>query len=157
MKYTHRVAVGAYLFDRKGRLLLLHRCNPPLVWAPPGGRLRVDEDPIEGLKREVREETALEIDVIGVAGTWFGRLIEGEAPLLAIDFVTSIESGKVQLSAEHDAHTWASAEEIAKQVWPTVDENGKGYEVRDFLKALVLYFQTSPYAAGSDPYPPNGR
>ncbi|MDD5088408.1 MAG: NUDIX domain-containing protein, partial [bacterium] len=51
---THRVAVGAYIF-RGDRVLLVKRRNPPLTFAPPGGKLHVDEDPVAGLRREVRE------------------------------------------------------------------------------------------------------
>ncbi|HDG68130.1 MAG TPA: NUDIX hydrolase, partial [candidate division Zixibacteria bacterium] len=61
LNYTHRVAVGVYVFDGEGRLLLLKRRNPPLVFAPPGGRLVRDEDPREGARREVKEEAGIDV------------------------------------------------------------------------------------------------
>lgn len=35
------------------------------LWLPPGGHIEVDEGIIEALYREVKEETGLEVDIIG--------------------------------------------------------------------------------------------
>lgn len=34
------------------------------MWLPPGGHVEVDEDPLQAVLREVREETGLDVDVL---------------------------------------------------------------------------------------------
>lgn len=50
-----KISVGALAFDQSGRLLLV---NPSYkdCWDLPGGILELQEDPVSGLVREVREE-----------------------------------------------------------------------------------------------------
>src|SRR6476620_12792971 len=57
------VSAGAIITDSSGRVLLLkHRFRPGSGWGLPGGFLKADEQPLEGLQRELREEIALELD-----------------------------------------------------------------------------------------------
>lgn len=53
------------LLERDGRVLLGRRAHEPRKghWDVPGGFLEDGEDPAEGLRREFREETGLEIEV----------------------------------------------------------------------------------------------
>jgi 8-oxo-dGTP diphosphatase len=60
------VAVGAVVLDGEGRVLLVrHRPERGGYWAGkwicPGGRLKLGETLAEGARREIREETHLEI------------------------------------------------------------------------------------------------
>jgi 8-oxo-dGTP diphosphatase len=137
---THRVAVGAYLF-RGERILLLLRANPPLTFAPPGGKLEIAEDPEEGLRREVREETGLEIEIVGVAHTWFGSIHDHRPPLLGIDFVAESVTGDVVLSHEHREYVWATREEVAAGTLKMLDEKKYGYAPEYILRAFDLYRQ----------------
>ncbi|GEK46570.1 hypothetical protein HPA02_08530 [Bisbaumannia pacifica] len=64
------VLVGvAALVIREGRCLLVCRGKAPNAgrWALPGGRLRHGESLAEGALRELREETGVEADALGVA------------------------------------------------------------------------------------------
>ena len=137
---THRIAVGAYIF-RDDRVLLVKRCNPPLTFAPPGGRLVVDEEPISGLRREVREETGLEIALLGLAHVWFGSMDGKKPELLCINFTAECEGDDVRLSEEHSDFVWASREDIASGRITTLDEHGFGYQPRDILRAFELVAQ----------------
>lgn len=62
----------AVCFDEQGRVLLGRRAFDPGAgrWDLPGGFLHEDEHPVDGLRREVREETALEIEPIEFLGVW---------------------------------------------------------------------------------------
>jgi 8-oxo-dGTP diphosphatase len=62
-----RVAAKAFIVDGE-RLLIIKRSSKdiqmPGIWEIPGGRLDLGEDPKEGLKREAKEETGLDIEVL---------------------------------------------------------------------------------------------
>ena len=57
------VTAGAFVFDEQGRILLLeHEFRPDSRWGIPGGFLNKSEQPEEAMRRELREEVALEVD-----------------------------------------------------------------------------------------------
>ena len=56
------VTAGALVFDDEGRILLLeHVFRPDSRWGIPGGFLSKGEQPEVALRRELREEVALEV------------------------------------------------------------------------------------------------
>jgi ADP-ribose pyrophosphatase YjhB (NUDIX family) len=59
-----RVAVAALIFDEQNRILLCeHTYRKSLPWGIPAGGLEHGEEPEEGIKRELKEETGFEIQV----------------------------------------------------------------------------------------------
>ena len=57
------VTAGAFVFDEEGRILLLeHEFRPDSRWGIPGGFLNKGEQPEEAMRRELREEVAVEVD-----------------------------------------------------------------------------------------------
>lgn len=66
---TPVVAVGAFVFDGQGRVLLVQRGKPPGagLWTVPGGRLEGGETLAQAVAREVREETGLVVEVGALA------------------------------------------------------------------------------------------
>ena len=54
---------SALIIDN-GKVLLLHHKKLG-VWLYPGGHVEADENPEEALLREVREETGMEIEILG--------------------------------------------------------------------------------------------
>jgi ADP-ribose pyrophosphatase YjhB (NUDIX family) len=61
------IGVGGVIVD-DGQVLLVRRGQPPLAgeWSIPGGLLEVGETLEEGLRREMREETGLEVTPAGL-------------------------------------------------------------------------------------------
>lgn len=85
------------MFDDGGRLVVIRRGRPPSqgLWSVPGGRVEPGESLSEAARREVREETGLEVELGAVLGridipagdlvydvTDFAARVEGEAPAL---------------------------------------------------------------------------
>lgn len=107
--HTHRIAVNAFLIHNN-TFLLLKRAQEPLIWGPPGGKMMVDEDPVLGLKREVHEETGLDIKVYQPVTTWFGHF--NDLVLLSIDYLCTCTSKSITLSHEHNDFRWLSIENL---------------------------------------------
>ena len=133
--YTHQVSVIGYVY-RGGKFLLLKRATEPQIWAPPGGRLHPDEDPVRGLIREVKEETQLNIEVITPANTWFGKF-RGKY-LLSIDYLVRITGGAVKLSHEHSDFAWVSVAELRSGHPVDLGDSAVGFKVSDFEHAERL-------------------
>ncbi|HEX8501860.1 MAG TPA: NUDIX hydrolase [Pyrinomonadaceae bacterium] len=62
------VTAGAVVTDEAGRVLLLrHVLRRGSGWGIPGGFLNAGEQPEEAVRRELREETGLELDAVELA------------------------------------------------------------------------------------------
>lgn len=85
----------------------------PLHWDFPGGKLEPGEDPFEGIVREIKEETNLDVRALAVIGVYkFDIDGVGEDTHQFTIYSTEIISWELQLSDEHLEHRWATQEEI---------------------------------------------
>jgi ADP-ribose pyrophosphatase YjhB (NUDIX family) len=60
-------SVTAIVTDHAGRLLMVHRTDNDL-WSIPGGAMDVGESISDAVVREVKEETGIEVVVVGLVG-----------------------------------------------------------------------------------------
>ena len=65
----HSVSVTGIVFRDDGRVLAIQR-DDDLTWVPPGGVLELDESPLEGVAREVLEETGLHVQAERLTGVY---------------------------------------------------------------------------------------
>jgi len=83
------VGVGG-IIEKNGRLLVLRRSQDkdfaPNSWEPVTGRLEKEEDPEEGVLREIKEETEIEARVIMPVDTWFFYRGGKEFPMVFLAF-----------------------------------------------------------------------
>lgn len=108
--------VGQKAFIRKGDEVLVLLKNKGLRC--PGGKIRAGEDLVESLKREVREETSLEITVGESFATWT-YLYCGDHPLAGsnlflVGYKCEYVSGEVVLNEEHDDYAWVNKDNYTK-------------------------------------------
>lgn len=110
------VAVTVLIF-REGRMLSMRRSSSqeagPGLWEGVSGRVRAGEDPIVAAKREVVEETGLDVEVRPRPLTSYAALRRGE-PMTVIVFVADYQSGEVVLSEEHDEFRWCARAELSE-------------------------------------------
>jgi len=111
------LAVSAAIV-RDGKVLLVRRArNPALnLYTLPGGAVETGETLAEAAAREVREETALEIDVIGLAGHR-EVIVRDKAGRVERHFVIMCHAarwraGEVVLNDELDDARWLVPSEI---------------------------------------------
>ena len=62
------LAVAGVVWNDEGEILLIRRSKPPRQgeWSLPGGKVEFGETLEQALRRELREETNLEIEILGL-------------------------------------------------------------------------------------------
>ncbi len=111
------VGVGAVIVDRE-RVLLIKRGREPLKgeWSIPGGVLELGETTFEGLKREVFEETLLDVHPVRLLGVYDRIVRDSEGRVfyhyLLIDYLCSKVSGEARAASDCDYAQWFTKNEL---------------------------------------------
>ncbi|MCH4166179.1 MAG: NUDIX hydrolase [Megasphaera sp.] len=106
------MSVKAMIFH-DGRLLLLQKNDAEELhhWEFPGGGLGLKEDFLTGLRREVLEETGLDIHILAPAGVWSYEKKNGQF-LNGLIFAAAAHTDIVRLSEEHVDYRWILPQEV---------------------------------------------
>lgn len=103
-----------------GRALLIRRGSPPLEgeWSIPGGMLELGETFEEGVRRELAEETGLQVRVVGFIEV-FERIFPGEDGrtryhFVILDYLCAVERGEARAASDVTDVAWAGEEELRK-------------------------------------------
>ncbi|MDD5254245.1 MAG: NUDIX domain-containing protein [Candidatus Nanoarchaeia archaeon] len=131
-KNNFSLAAKAFIID-DDKLLILKRTpnniQSPSIWEVPGGRMNKDETPEEGLLREVKEETNLEIEILEHISTRkFTRFDKQRIKMLV--FLSKPLSKEIKLSKEHTDYEWINL------------ENGKEKITKFFYKEIDIINKT---------------
>lgn len=122
MKFpTHIVAAGALVTNDEGDILLVN--NPHRGWEFPGGQIENGEDLIEGITREVFEESGIKIKVDRLVGVysntksylgWDNKTI---VPTKVIfDFLATAIGGDLKCSEESIEVGWFSKDLVLSMI-----------------------------------------
>ena len=112
------VAAVAAVVVRGDTLLALrrstHKDAGAGLWETLSGRIEVDEEPLAAVRREILEETGLNVEVDPRPLTAYAarRL---ERPMVVIVYRARHLAGEVRLSDEHDAFAWLTPEAFAER------------------------------------------
>lgn len=99
------VGVGVAVVDQ-GHLLLVKRGRDPGkgLWAVPGGKVRRGEPITEAARREVLEETGIEVEVGDVI--WVGEHLSEDHHIVLIDFVGTVTGGTLEAADDAEEARW---------------------------------------------------
>jgi ADP-ribose pyrophosphatase YjhB (NUDIX family) len=113
-----KVSTKALILNKDGKILGLRRSEThptkPFQWDLPGGLVEEGEDLIESIKREIKEETALEVKDIKLLHVVAGNSSGGDY-IITICYTCSSDSDEVKISWEHDQFEWLTGEEFLKR------------------------------------------
>ena len=103
----HSVSVSGIIIDDHGRALLIRRRDNHR-WEPPGGVLELSEAIHDGLRREVREETGLDIEPIALSGVYKNMA----RAIVNLVFRCKITGGGLATNDEASAFRWTTESEV---------------------------------------------
>jgi nucleoside triphosphatase len=102
---------GALIFNQEGKMFLTksHRWRDKYVI--PGGHVELGEKMVDTLKREVKEETGLDIydmEFICVRELIYSKVFAKRQHLILINFACKTKSRKVTLDSEAQEYVWVT-------------------------------------------------
>jgi ADP-ribose pyrophosphatase YjhB (NUDIX family) len=112
------VGVGAVVWDGQ-RVLLARRGQPPAqgLWSLPGGLVEVGERVEEAVRREVREECGIEVEVGPLVGLFEPIVTDEDGRVryhyVVVDFLTFYTSGTAQAGDDATDLAWVTPAELA--------------------------------------------
>jgi ADP-ribose pyrophosphatase YjhB (NUDIX family) len=106
------VTTQAFVEDAAGRLLVLRRAHEPQAgaWDLPGGFIESGEHPEDALRREIREETGLEVEMLELLGA--NTSDYGGRPTVDVAYRCRVTGGELALSEEKSEAAWLALDEV---------------------------------------------
>lgn len=119
---VQRIAAKAVITNNAGKLLILREAstyeegNHTGRYQFPGGRIDPGEPFVEGLHREVMEETGLKVKIISplFVGEWWPTIKGNKNQIVAIFIRCEAITEDVKVSEEHDDYKWIDPTEYKK-------------------------------------------
>lgn len=141
---THIVAAGGIVEDGNGNILLVKTRDGG--WVYPGGQVEVGENLVDGLIREIKEESGIDATVshlIGVfsnTGThkWYDGVTDVPTKVM-FDFVCKPVGGALAISEETTDSRWIPKENVLDYI--TSPAIRTRYEAYLNFNGLVTYME----------------
>jgi ADP-ribose pyrophosphatase YjhB (NUDIX family) len=121
-------AACALVVDDAGRVLLARRAWEPYAgcWDLPGGFLHEDEHPLDGLRRELAEETGLAVEPADFLGAFM--VPYEERTVLNLVWLARVRGGEERAADDVSELAWFAREEL-----PPLDEIPMAEPLRAWL------------------------
>ena len=148
MEYPERpiVGVGAVVVH-DGRALIVKRAHEPRKgeWSLPGGRVELGETLVEATRREILEETGLEVAVGDIVEV-FDRIhaLEGRVRyhFVIVDYLCAWTGGELRPGDDAEDAAWVRADEV--------DAYGVNEHAARVLRKGLEMAVSLPVTAGDD-------
>lgn len=110
------LGVGGIVQDDRGRLLVVRRGNPPAEgrWTLPGGKVERGERLAEAVRRELSEETGLDVDVGALVGV--AEVVAEDRHYVIVDLRATVGGGELRAGDDAAEVRWmgrGDLEEVA--------------------------------------------
>lgn len=115
------ISVGA-LITKSNKLLFHHRTDKDL-WDLPSGGVKNNETIFQALKREVKEETGLNIKPLRIVGVYQNY----EMRIIYLLFTVKVISGKLTKNKEADDFKYFDYKKLPKNLYPLIRERILNY------------------------------
>jgi len=110
------VGVGGVVIHRRRALLIRRGCEPLKgQWSIPGGMLELGEDLAEGVRRELKEETGLDVEPIEMVAVFDRITREGgrvKYHYVIVDYVCRLKGGDLAPASDVTDARWVRREEM---------------------------------------------
>ncbi|KPU43246.1 nucleoside triphosphatase NudI [Oxobacter pfennigii] len=129
MKRYPETTVSAVIFNPQEKILLCKSHKWGNKYVIPGGHIELGEKMEESLKREILEETGLniyDIKLIGLKESIFSDTFHEKKHFIFIDYKCKTDSSNVVLNNEAEEYEWADMQQI------------ENYDLGGFTKELLM-------------------
>jgi 8-oxo-dGTP diphosphatase len=112
------VGVGAVVWDGQ-RVLLIRRDQPPAkgAWSVPGGLVELGESAEDAVRREVKEEAGIDVEVGPILGLFEPVEFDDDGRIryhfIVIDFLAHYRSGVLRSGDDAAAARWVRPSDLA--------------------------------------------
>ncbi|MEI8344189.1 MAG: NUDIX domain-containing protein [Candidatus Moraniibacteriota bacterium] len=134
------VGCGALVFNHKKEVLLMKRSknskNEAGWWSQPGGAVDFNEKVIVTVKREIKEELGIEVD-IWAENLHVDHIIKKENQhWVVLSFLAKIKKGIPEIKEPHkcDELKWFALDNLPKKITQTTRETIKCYLEKKYIK-----------------------
>lgn len=144
MEHNHFVSCAALVTNEKGEILLVK--SPWRGWEYPGGLIEPGETFQEALRREVREEAGVEIEITGFVGICKNV----EKDIVNIDFTARYVSGALTTSEESTEVVWAPPEQAMEMITFPLTKKRLNNMLSGREEAVLFCFRRDPFTVVED-------
>ena len=112
---TPALATDCVIFDPVGRVLLIRRKHPPCVGSPalPGGFVKVGETVEDACRREVREETGIELNELTLVGVYSDLNRDPRGHIVSVAYATRLPSDPLpRAGSDASSAEWLDAQQV---------------------------------------------
>lgn len=131
MTLLPETTVGALIFNEEGKLFLMKSFKWKDMYCIPGGHVETGETLTQAVRREVKEETNLEIHDVkfhAIQDCIFSDNFHSKKHFIFIDFTCNAIPGKIDLNDEASEFIWVDLHDLDR------------YPIEPYtLKTIMLY------------------
>ena len=139
MEHNHLVSVAALVRNDEGQILLVN--SPWRGWEYPGGLIEPGETFENALRREIREEAGVEVEI----ERFVGICKNVEKNIVNIDFVCRYISGTLTCSEESTEVIWVTPEQAMEMITFPLTRKRLANMLSGSNQVCLFGFQREPF------------